>query len=144
VLDPHTGERMRIEHWRTAQQQGRIAARNMLGRDVAFEGVPFFWTQQFDLTLRYVGHATSWEEIVYQGNVASHDFLAFYIKDDRVRAVAGMNRDRELAAVELLMQLDRMPTGEQLKFGNINLLDLLHDPIKLPEHLEYEPMMKTV
>jgi NADPH-dependent 2,4-dienoyl-CoA reductase/sulfur reductase-like enzyme/nitrite reductase/ring-hydroxylating ferredoxin subunit len=142
--DPHTGERMRIEHWRTAQQQGRIAARNMLGRDVAFEGVPFFWTQQFDLTLRYVGHATSWEEIVYQGNVASHDFLAFYIKDDRVRAVAGMNRDRELAAVELLMQLDRMPTGEQLKFGNINLLDLLHDPIKLPEHLEYEPMMKTV
>jgi NADPH-dependent 2,4-dienoyl-CoA reductase/sulfur reductase-like enzyme/nitrite reductase/ring-hydroxylating ferredoxin subunit len=141
--DPRTGERMRIEHWRTAQQQGRTAARNMLGRDVAFEAVPFFWTQQFNLTLRYVGHATSWDEIVYQGDVSSHDFLAFYVKDDRVQAVAGMNRDRELAAVELLMQLDRLPTGEQIKFGDVNLLDLLHDPIKLPEHL-YEPMMKTL
>ena len=142
--DPRTGERTRIEHWRTAQQQGRIAARNMLGHDLAFEGVPFFWTQQFELTLRYVGHATSWDEIVFQGNALSHDFLAFYVKDDRVQAVAGMNRDRELAAVELLLQFDRMPTREQLKFSDVNLLALLHDPTKLPEHLQYEPMMKTV
>ena len=116
----------------------------MLGRDVAFEGVPFFWTQQFDLTLRYVGHATSWDEIVYHGNPLSHDFLAFYIKDDRVGAVAGMNRDRELAAVELLMLSDRLPAREQLKFDDVSVLDLLHDPITLSEHLEYEPMMKTV
>jgi NADPH-dependent 2,4-dienoyl-CoA reductase/sulfur reductase-like enzyme len=142
--DPRSGERMRIEHWRTAQQQGRIAARNMIGHDVAFTGVPFFWTQQFDLTLRYVGHATSWDEIVYKGDVSSREFLAFYIKDDRVRAVAGMNRDRELAAVELLLQLDRLPTREQLKFSDVDLLDLLNDPIKLSEHLDYEPMMKTV
>ncbi len=142
--DPRSGERMRIEHWRTAQQQGRIAARNMVGHDVAFTGVPFFWTQQFDLTLRYVGHATSWDEIVYRGEVSSREFLAFYIKDDRVLAVAGMNRDRELAAVELLLQLDRLPTREQLKFSDVSLLALLHDPIKLSEHLDYEPMMKTV
>ena len=142
--DPRTGERTRIEHWRTAQQQGRVAARNMLGRDVAFEGVPFFWTQQFDVTLRYVGHATSWDEIIYQGDVASRDFLAFYVKDNRVAAVAGVNRDRELAAVEALMQTDRMPTPEQLKFGNVRVLDILHSPTQLPKHLDYEPMMKTI
>lgn len=142
--DRWTGERLRIEHWRTAQQQGRVAARNMAGRDVAFDGVPFFWTQQFDLTLRYVGHATSWDEIIYQGDVSSHDFLAFYVKGDRVLAVAGMSRDRELAAVEALIKLDRLPTREQLKFGGVNVLDLLHTPSQPLKHLELEPMMKTV
>ena len=140
-VDLRTGERLRIEHWRTAQQQGRVAARNMLGRELPFEGVPFFWTQQFDLTLRYVGHAASWDEIVYQGDVSSHDFLAFYVKENRVLAVAGMNRDRELAAVEVLMKLDRLPTGEQLKFGGVNVVELLQAPSQL---LELEPMMKTV
>ena len=140
-VDIRTGERLRIEHWRTAQQQGRVAARNMLGRELPFEGVPFFWTQQFDLTLRYVGHASSWDEIVYQGDVASGNFLAFYVKENRVQAVAGMNRDRELAVVEALIKLDRLPTGEQLKFGGVNLLELLQAPSQL---LEPEPLMKTV
>ena len=143
-VDSRTGERLRIEHWRTAQQQGRIAARNMAGADVAFAGIPFFWTQQFDLTLRYVGHASSWDEIIYQGDVTSHDFLAFYVKGDRVLAVAGMNRDRELAAVEALMKLDRMPTRDQIKFGGANVLDRLHASNELPKHLDYEPLMKTV
>jgi apoptosis-inducing factor 3 len=142
--DFRTGERTRIEHWRTAQQQGRVAARNMLGRDVAFAGIPFFWTQQFDVTLRYVGHATSWDEIIYQGDVASRDFLAFYVKDNRVTAVAGVNRDRELAAVEALMQIDRLPAPEQLKFGKTSVLDILHSPTQLPKHLDYEPMMKRI
>lgn len=112
--DPRSGERVRIEHWRTAQQQGRTAARNMLGRDEIFDSVPFFWTRQFDVGLVYVGHATSWDEIIVRGDVASHDFLAFYVKGERVPAVAGMNRDREMAAVEELMRVDRMPTREQL------------------------------
>lgn len=110
--DARTGERVRIEHWRTAQQQGRIAARNMLGHDLVFDRVPFFWTRQFDSALLYVGHATSWDEIVYQGNVFGHDFLAFYVKDNRVLAVAGMNRDREMAAIEELMRLGQMPLPE--------------------------------
>ncbi|HEY7183485.1 MAG TPA: FAD-dependent oxidoreductase, partial [Blastocatellia bacterium] len=56
---PLTGERQRIEHWRTALQQGRIAARNMAGKNVAYGNVPFFWTRQFDAGLLYVGHATN-------------------------------------------------------------------------------------
>ncbi|HEU4713025.1 MAG TPA: FAD-dependent oxidoreductase [Pyrinomonadaceae bacterium] len=110
--DARTGERVRIEHWRTAQQQGRIAARNMLGHDLVFDRVPFFWTRQFDSALLYVGHATSWDEIIYQGDVFRHDFLAFYVKDNRVVAVAGMNRDREMAAIEELMRLGHMPLPE--------------------------------
>jgi NADPH-dependent 2,4-dienoyl-CoA reductase/sulfur reductase-like enzyme len=126
--DVKTGEHMRIEHWRTAQQQGRIAARNMLGLNVPFASVPFFWTRQFDVGLLYIGRGASWDEIIYHGDVSSHDFLAFYVKNERVRAVAGVNRDREMAAAEELMRLDRMPTREQLKWGEVNLPELLHVP----------------
>ena len=127
-VDTRRGKRERIEHWRTAQQQGRTAARNVVGRDVEFEGVPFFWTRQFDVGLLYVGRATSWDEIVYRGEVSSRDFLAFYVKDNRVLAVAGMNRDAEMAAVEELMRLDRMPAPEQLKWNGISLVEMLHIP----------------
>jgi NADPH-dependent 2,4-dienoyl-CoA reductase/sulfur reductase-like enzyme/nitrite reductase/ring-hydroxylating ferredoxin subunit len=127
-IDPRSGKRTRIEHWRTAQQQGRTAARNMVGLDLPFEGVPFFWTRQFDAGLVYVGHAASWDEIIYDGEVSSQDFLAFYLKDDRVLAVAGMNHDREMAAVEELMRLDRMPTPDQLKRGHVNLVEMLRVP----------------
>jgi NADPH-dependent 2,4-dienoyl-CoA reductase/sulfur reductase-like enzyme/nitrite reductase/ring-hydroxylating ferredoxin subunit len=116
--EPRMGERVRIEHWRTAQQQGRTAARNMIGRNVIFDAVPFFWTRQFGLGLLYVGHAASWDEIIYRGDVASNDFLAFYVKGERVLAVAGMNRDREMATIEELMRLDRMPPRKQLKWDD--------------------------
>jgi len=116
--DPRTGERVRIEHWRTAQQQGRAAARNMLGRDIAFEGVPFFWTRQFDVALLYVGHAKSWDEIIYRGDVLSHDFLAFYLKGDRVLAVAGMNRDRDMAIIEDLLRHNNLSDAAELKLAH--------------------------
>src|SRR5262249_2244058 len=105
-VDSRTGERVRIEHWRTAQQQGRTAARNMVGRDVPFDAVPFFWTQQFDAGLLYVGHATAWDQIIYRGEWSSREFLAAYVKNDRVLAVAGMNRDHEMAAIEQSMRLN--------------------------------------
>jgi NADPH-dependent 2,4-dienoyl-CoA reductase/sulfur reductase-like enzyme/nitrite reductase/ring-hydroxylating ferredoxin subunit len=126
--DPRTGERVRIEHWRTAQQQGRTAARTMMGRNVTFDAVPFFWTRQFDIGLLYVGHAASWDEIIYRGDLASHDFLAFFVKDNRVLAVAGMNRDSEMAAAEELLRLDRMPTREQLQSNDESLVEMLHAP----------------
>lgn len=126
--DARSGERKRIEHWRTAQQQGRTAARNMLGHNVAFDGVPFFWTRQFDAGLLYVGRATSWDEIIYRGDVSSRDFLAFYVKNNCVLAVAGMNRDAEMAAVEELMRMDRMPAPEQLKWNDVSFVELLHTP----------------
>ena len=126
--DPRSGENLRIEHWRTAQQQGRTAARNMLGRNITFDAVPFFWTRQFDIGLLYVGHVSSWDKIIYRGDVAAQDFLAFYVKGNRVRAVAGMNRDREMAAAEELLRLDRMPTREQLERNERSLVEMLQAP----------------
>jgi NADPH-dependent 2,4-dienoyl-CoA reductase/sulfur reductase-like enzyme/nitrite reductase/ring-hydroxylating ferredoxin subunit len=122
---PLTGERRRIEHWRTAMQQGRIAAHNVLGKQISYDRVPFFWTRQFDVGLLYVGHAQQWDEIVYQGDLSARDFLAFFLRDNQVLAVAGMNRAREMAAIEELMRDGRMPTGSQVKDGFANFLGQL-------------------
>ena len=110
VPDARTGEYVRIEHWRTALQQGRVAAHNMAGKRTRYDAVPFFWTTQFDITLNYVGHAAAWDDIVIKGDTAAHDFLAYFVKDGKIMAAAGMNRDRELAVIEELMRLDKMPT----------------------------------
>lgn len=120
--DVRTGEETRIEHWRTAMQQGRTAAHNMAGKREAFTAVPFFWTAQFDTNLRYVGHAKDWDRIVIQGDVKKQDFLAFYIKDFRILAVAGMNRDKEMAVWEELIRNNRVPAPNRLSKGSANFL----------------------
>jgi hypothetical protein len=109
-------------------QQGRIAAHNMAGRSVSYDSVPFFWTRQFDAGLLYVGHTTSWEEIIFQGDLSIQNFLAFYVEGNRVRAVAGMNRDRDVAVVEGLMRNGRMPTPDHLRRNTVNLPELLCNP----------------
>src|SRR5688572_7587501 len=102
----------------------------MVGKKIAYDSVPFFWTRQFDAGLLYVGHALTWDEIIYQGDVTAREFLAFYIKEDRVLAVAGMNRDREMAAAEELMRLGCMPLAAQVKRNRVNLVEALHQHVE--------------
>jgi NADPH-dependent 2,4-dienoyl-CoA reductase/sulfur reductase-like enzyme/nitrite reductase/ring-hydroxylating ferredoxin subunit len=113
--DARTGELYRIKHWRTAMQLGRVAAHNMAGKATIFDGVPFFWTTQFDATLNYVGHAAGWDRTVIQGDLESHDFLVFYIKDGAIKAVAGMDRDRELDVWEERFRLGGVPSPAELE-----------------------------
>lgn len=98
---PHRGdgEPIRVEHWRVAEQHGRVAALNMLGRDVRYDAVPFFWTIQYMKRLDYVGHAASWDSTVLHGDLGKPDFLAYYVKDGRVAAAAGLGRDKDTAAL---------------------------------------------
>jgi len=119
--DPRTGELTRIEHWRTALQQGRTAAHNMAGNRTAYTAVPFFWTMQFGKSLRYVGHAKDWDKIIFQGDLDKHDFLAFYVKDNRILAVAGMNRDRDMAIWEERIRNNRILSPDQLSDGPAEL-----------------------
>jgi NADPH-dependent 2,4-dienoyl-CoA reductase/sulfur reductase-like enzyme len=121
--DPRTGELTRIEHWRTALQQGRTAAHNMAGNRTAYTAVPFFWTMQFGKSLRYVGHVKNWDKIIFQGDVDKQDFLAFSVKNNRIRAVAGMNRDRDMAAWEESIRNDRIPSPDQLSVGRAKPLN---------------------
>ena len=124
--DWRTGEATRVEHWRIAAQQGRIAASNMAGRAVEFRGVPVFWTMQFQFPLRYVGHAEQWDEIIFDGDPQKREFIAFYVKNDQVLAAATSQRDTETAAIFDLLRLNQMPTAEELRTGSIDLVGQLH------------------
>jgi NADPH-dependent 2,4-dienoyl-CoA reductase/sulfur reductase-like enzyme/nitrite reductase/ring-hydroxylating ferredoxin subunit len=98
---PHRGdgEPIRVEHWRVAEQHGRVAALNMLGRDARYDAVPFFWTIQYMKRLDYVGHAAAWDSTVLHGDLGKPEFLVYYVKDGRVAAAAGMGRDQDTAAL---------------------------------------------
>ena len=102
--DPHSGENIRVEHWVVAERQGQTAARNMLGQHEAFDAVPFFWSQHYDVPINYVGHAEKWDEIVVDGNIAAKDCLLQYKSGGRVLAVASIYRDVASLEAELAIE----------------------------------------
>ncbi len=120
--DWRTSASMRVEHWRIAAQHGRTAAFNMAGKPTKFRGVPVFWSMQFQFPIRYVGHATEWDEVIIDGSLDERQFIVFYVKDDRVLAAASSKRDTETAAIVELLRIDRMPSPNQLRQGQFQTL----------------------
>lgn len=113
--DWRTGRPLRIEHWRLAEQLGRIAARNMVGKPVEYRQTPFFWTNQHMVITAYSGYCTDWDEIVFDGKPEEHDFLACYVKDGKVLAVAGAERDRQVCQAAELIGAVGTPTVDQVR-----------------------------
>jgi len=118
------GESQRIEHWRTALQHGKTAARNLLGKKESVAAhVPFFWTTQWDVNLGYVGHAANWDEIIFRhGHPEQKEFLAYFIKDGQLQAAAAMNRDAELLALNFLLRQGKCPEVAQLLDANFDIV----------------------
>jgi NADPH-dependent 2,4-dienoyl-CoA reductase/sulfur reductase-like enzyme/nitrite reductase/ring-hydroxylating ferredoxin subunit len=104
--DPHTGERIRVEHWVVAERQGQAAARNMLGQQLAFDAVPFFWSQHYDVPINYVGHAERWDRLQIDGDIDARDCSVQFIRGDRVLAAATIYRDRQ--SLELEAEIERV------------------------------------
>jgi 3-phenylpropionate/trans-cinnamate dioxygenase ferredoxin reductase subunit len=84
--------RLRVEHWNNGYQQGRAAARAMLGGPEPYDYLHTFWSDQYEHTIEYVGFAADWDRLVFRGEPASRKFLGFYLKDGIVRAVVGLDR----------------------------------------------------
>ena len=118
----YSNQSIRIEHWRTAEQQGRIAGFNMAGNKSRFNSGLFFWTEQAGLNLKYVGYAKEWDNIYTLGDVSSKEFISFFIKDGKVIAAAGNNRNKEIAAVECLMRNGKTISADKLKDKSYELL----------------------
>ncbi|MFD8673093.1 NAD(P)/FAD-dependent oxidoreductase [Streptomyces seoulensis] len=88
---PLVGGRLRVEHWANALNGGPVAARAMLGQDVTYDRVPYFFSDQYDLGLEYSGWAPpgSYDQVVLRGDAGKREFIAFWVREGRV--LAGMN-----------------------------------------------------
>jgi 3-phenylpropionate/trans-cinnamate dioxygenase ferredoxin reductase subunit len=89
AMHPFYGERIRVEHWANALNQGPAAGRSMLGQDAPYDNLPYFFSDQYDVGMEYAGYATDWDEVVFRGDVAAREFIAFWVAGGRV--IAGMN-----------------------------------------------------
>ena len=97
----------------------------MAGKEIKFNGIPFFWTKQAGMNLRYVGFVKDWDEILIDGNIPDKKFVSYYIKNNAVMAAAGMNRDKEMDAIHLLMKEQKLPEIEALRDNSADILALI-------------------
>jgi NADPH-dependent 2,4-dienoyl-CoA reductase/sulfur reductase-like enzyme/nitrite reductase/ring-hydroxylating ferredoxin subunit len=104
--DPHTGQRIRVEHWVVAERMGQAAAHNMLGLRRPFDAVPFFWSTQHDVTINYVGHAERWDRIEVDGDLEARDARLVYRSGGKVLAVVTVGRDALSLRAEAALEKD--------------------------------------
>jgi NADPH-dependent 2,4-dienoyl-CoA reductase/sulfur reductase-like enzyme/nitrite reductase/ring-hydroxylating ferredoxin subunit len=102
--DVRSNELVRIEHWVVAERQGQAAARSILGRRERFDAVPFFWTRQFGVSIKYVGHAPQWDAIELSGSLEAKDCAVTYKRAGRALAVATISRDLDSLRAEAAME----------------------------------------
>jgi apoptosis-inducing factor 3 len=105
--DVHTGERIRVEHWVVAERQGQTAAKNILGGRVRFDAVPYFWSQHYDVTIRYVGHAERWDAVDIDGSLDARDATVSFLRNGKRMAAATVSRDRACLEVEVELESKR-------------------------------------
>lgn len=127
---PSLGRRIRVEHWATALNQGPAAAKAMLGQDVAYDEIPYFYTDQYDLGMEFVGDlvgdvaARNYDTVTYRGDIDAREFIAFWSRGGKV--VAGMNVNiwDVVPDVEALVRADRAVDLERLADASIPLSDV--------------------
>jgi len=92
AFHPHYDKHLRVEHWSNARHQPRAAARAMLGQEVSYDRVPYFFTDQYDLGMEYAGYVEpeGYDRVVFRGDVPGREFIAFWLGSDG-RVLAGMN-----------------------------------------------------
>jgi NADPH-dependent 2,4-dienoyl-CoA reductase/sulfur reductase-like enzyme len=117
---------VRIEHYGMAQFHGKIAALNMMGKQVVNDSIPFFWTSQYGKSVRYCGHALKYDNIIIDGELDKLEFVAYFCSEGAVLAVASLGRDPVVSTCAELMNTDEMLTEKQLlaeikKSGRVTL-----------------------
>lgn len=125
---PIFGRHIRVEHWQNAIKQGAAAARNMLGKRVAYDEIPWFWSDQYDANLQYAGFHTKWEQLVVRGRLDSGSYLVCYVNEGRIDAAVGLNRGKDVRRVMPLIRSRRSVDLERLRDDNLDLRSLHSSP----------------
>jgi len=135
VLHPVFG-RVRVEHYNNAEQQGRAAARAVLGAPAAYDYIYSFWSDQYEHKMEYVGFTKRWDRLVVRGQDDSKRFLAFYLSQGALQAVFGLNRggdpeleaDSDLRACQALIRGHAQLEEDALADETVSLWSLLTPP----------------
>jgi 3-phenylpropionate/trans-cinnamate dioxygenase ferredoxin reductase component len=125
--------RVRVEHFNNAEKQGRAAARSMLGSHAPYDYIHTFWSDQYDHTIEYVGHATKWDDFAVRGSIADGRFIGFYLLDGTVLAAVSVDRggdpetdhDGEMAACSRLVASRARPANGSLTSEGTDLWSLV-------------------
>ncbi len=122
--NPALGRRIRVEHWANALNQPAVAAANMLGGDEVYQRLPYFYTDQYELGMEYVGYADGDADVVTRGDLAKPEFLAFWLEDGKV--VAGMNVNiwDQGDAIKALIASGRVVDQAKLADPDVSLADV--------------------
>ncbi|MFJ9179900.1 NAD(P)/FAD-dependent oxidoreductase [Streptomyces sp. NPDC102360] len=127
VQHPLFDDRLRVEHWANALNGGPAAARAMLGKDVSYDRVPYFFSDQYDLGLEYSGWAPpgSYDQVVLRGDAGKREFIAFWLKDGQVLAGMNVNVWDVTEPIQRLIRSGAKPGVERLSDPSVPLSDLL-------------------
>ena len=117
--------RIRVEHWQNAIKQASIAARNMLGERLRYDDVPWFWSDQYDVSIQYAGFHSTWEQLVVRGTLQSRSFLAFYLTNGLIDAVVGYNRPKDVRRLLPIIKARRKVDPAVLRNEEADLGSLL-------------------
>ena len=124
-LHPALG-RLRVEHWDNALHQGPAAARGMLGSDEPYTRTPYFYSDQYDVGMEYSGHAAGSDRVVFRGNPATREFIAFWLADGRVLAGMNVNVWDVTEAIQALIASGSQVDERRLADPDVPLTDLFH------------------
>ena len=124
VPNPAGGDGIRVEHWVVAERQGQHAARAMLGSPAGYEEVPFFWTRQTGISLKYVGFAREWDALAIRGDVDKGKFLAGYYRKGTLLAAASIGMPNEITAVEMMLRRKIALPAAKLADAGVDLLSI--------------------
>lgn len=121
---PVLRSRIRSEHWDNARRQGRAVARNLLGAGEPYSRIPYFFSDQFDLGMEYAGFAPRWDEVVFRGDPAGREFIAFWLREGRVAAGLNANVWKVNDAIQRLVASRERVAVERLTDPSVDLGDL--------------------
>ena len=123
---PRLARHIRVEHWANAQRQGATAARAMLGQDVVYDRLPYFFSDQYDLGLEYTGHIgpAGYDHVVLRGEPGRREFVAFWLADGRVLAGMNVNSWDAAGPIEELIESGRSVDDDSLADPDIPLEQL--------------------
>ncbi|MER6874608.1 oxidoreductase C-terminal domain-containing protein, partial [Amycolatopsis sp. NPDC000673] len=121
---PFLGKHVRVEHWANALNQPAVAAAGMLGKEESYDELPYFFTDQYDLGMEYLGAIEGHDRVVFRGDVAGREFIAFWLKENRVLAGMNVNVWDVTDPIKALIRSGKAVDPERLADPGVALEDL--------------------